>query len=185
MGLGKWMTSLTRSDPTRDWPAGTVSALEFDEASGRLNGIALDAPISAAMALGPADAASGGRDDADLDYHTLGLQVGCFEGVVVHFRVIVDPVTRASAGERAFQPGELTLRTGGRTLRLTRQTTEQDLIAQLGPPVETGPVVGDRVHTFLLERSMIDTYHDTASGRLLELTVCLKADDLAECGGGC
>jgi len=183
MGLGKWMTSLVRSDPTRDWPARAVSALEVDAATGSLSGMALDAPIPAAMVLGPADATSGGSDDPELDYHALGLQVCCFEGVIVHFRVIMDPATRSSERERAFQAGELTLRADGRTLRLTSRTTEKDLIAELGSPFETGRIVDDRVHTFLVERIMIDTYHDASTGRLVELEVCLMAADASESAG--
>lgn len=188
--VGRWMMGFMRDargrsvDPTREWPAAAVSALEFDAESGRLNGIPLDAPIPAAVVLGRADGCSGGAEDPELDYRALGLQVQCYEGVITSFRVIVDPARRESDRDRAFQAGELTLRTRGRSLRLTGATTEADLAAGLGPPVETGPVAGDRVHTFTPGRSLIETYHDPATGRLLELTLCLHADESAQAAGG-
>lgn len=171
------------ADPTRDWPTVSIAGLEFDTASGRLNGVALDEPISAAMALGRADSCSGGAQDFELDYRAVGLQVEAYEGTLTSFRIIVDPARRDSDRDRAFQPGILTLRVGGRSLRLTRDTTETDLIAALGSPIETGPIAGDRVHTFVLERSVVDTYHDPATGRLQELELGLR-DESAEAAGG-
>src|SRR5262252_2208754 len=128
MGLGKWAAGLVQRDPSREWPAGNISWLELDAWSGRLNGVPLEAPVASAQPFGPADQCSGGAGDFDLDYRALGLQVCCFEGSIVHFRVITAPAGRDTPRDRAFQVGELQLRTGGRTLQLTGGLSEKDVM---------------------------------------------------------
>lgn len=157
-------------NPTRDWPERAVSRLEYDMRTHRLNGIPGEAPVELAKQFGRADWFSGGADSPELDYRQLGLQVTCWEGVIASFRVILQPTSRHSRRDRAFQAADLTLiAPNGTSCRLWGNTTEEDLIAMLGTPFETGPIGEDRVHTFLVEGNHIDSYHDAITGQLLEL----------------
>jgi hypothetical protein len=159
-------------NPTRDWPETAFTRLEYDLRSGRLNGIAADTPIDTARVFGKADWFSGGPD---LDYRRLGLQIGCFDGTICNFRVILQPASRHSRRDRAFQTADFTLiAPSGKTCRLWGNTSEQDLLALLGTPFETGPIVGDRVHTFIVNGTCIDSYHDEITGQLLELILTLQ-----------
>ena len=165
-------------NPTRDWPAATVSRLEYDMRSHCLNGIPVGAPIAAAHPLGRADWFAGGAENPDLDYRPLGVQVECFDDVITSFRVILRPESRHSDRDRAFKAADLTLvAPNGSRSRLTGRTTEADLVAILGTPVETGPVAGDRVHTFVTAGNFIDSFHDPATGELLEISLGLSASE--------
>ncbi|HKQ57313.1 MAG TPA: hypothetical protein VJY35_05560 [Candidatus Eisenbacteria bacterium] len=163
-------------NPTRDLPATTFRALAYDLRNRSLNGVPLDASFSVAAPFGKADWFSG-MDDPDLDYRALGLQIGTFQGLVASFRIIVDPAACGDPRERAFRPGALSLSMpGGGQLEISNRTREEDLIAALGAPAETGSIVGAKVHSFVVAGQRIDSYHHPSSGRLRELTICLSGE---------
>jgi hypothetical protein len=104
--------------------------------------------------------------------------VECYEECIVEFRVIMDPASRGSREHRKFKPAQLSLKGLDGSLHiLSRETTEQAVMALFGRPDESGPVGEDRVHTFILGGNFIDTYHSPVSGRLMELTLSLAAED--------
>ena len=163
-------------NPTRDLPVSTFKGLAYDLRTRTLNGVALEASFAAAAPFGRADWFSG-LDDPDLDYRALGLQIGTFQGMVASYRVIVDPAACGDARERAFRPAALSLSTpGGARLEISSRTREEDLIAALGAPVETGAIIGAKVHSFVVAGQRIDSFHHPASGRLRELTICLAGE---------
>jgi hypothetical protein len=163
-------------NPTRGLPVSTFKGLAYDLRTLSLNGVPLEASFSAAAPFGKADWFSG-IDDPDLDYRALGLQIGSFQGTIGSFRMIVDPAACSEARERAFRPAILSLSMpGGARLEISNRTREEDLIAALGAPDESGPIAGAKVHTFVVAGQRVDTYHDPATGRLRELTICLAAD---------
>ncbi|HKQ57314.1 MAG TPA: hypothetical protein VJY35_05565 [Candidatus Eisenbacteria bacterium] len=169
-------------NPTRDWPECTFTRLEYDLRTGRLNGLAPDGPIDGARVFGKADWFSGRAESPDFDYRRLGLQIGCYTGTICNFRVILQPASRHGARDRAFQAADFTLiAPNGKTCRLWGNTSEQDLIALLGAPIETGPIVNDRVHTFSVNGTSIDSHHDEITGQLLELTLTLE-DPMVDVG---
>jgi hypothetical protein len=53
---------------------------------------------------------------------------------------------------------------------------QDSLIELFGLPFETGPVVDDRVHTFIVGGNSINTYHAQESGRFVEVTLALSID---------
>jgi hypothetical protein len=179
-----WVTHLIElanvlfANPTRGWPRCTMSRLEYNLASRSLNGIQVESPSDQARVFGPADWFTGKDDDLHLDYRRLGLQVECFDGVITSFRAILLPQLRPSGRDHAFRPADLTL-TGfsGSDLTLSSQTTDRDLSAALGAPIETTWVGADRWHAFVAHGNLIESYHDKLSGSLLEIVFGLAVDD--------
>ena len=172
----EWMVHLVRatrarfSNPTRGWPPCAVSRLEYDMRLRRLNGIPFEAPIGAAKVFGRTHLFSGGDERLDLDYRKLGLQIGCYEGAITSFRAVLRPENRRSARDRGFRAADLTLiGLNGSRCRLWGNTTEEDLVALLGSPIATLPIGAERVHTFVVERNHIESYHDAITGLLLDI----------------
>jgi hypothetical protein len=165
------------SNPTRRWPPCSVSELTFELAAHRLCGVPIGASLAEARVFGPADRLVGVPPEYGLLYYKLGLEVDRFEGRIVNFRIVMDPASRALYWERRCTPARLLLRMldGSRHV-LSRETSEASLLELFGRPLETGPVGGDRVHSFRVDGNFIDSYHATDSGRLVELTLCLAAD---------
>lgn len=172
------LTNVLFANPTRGWPRCTMSRLEYDLAAKSLNGIQVESPSDHARAFGPADWFTGKDDDLHLDYRRLGLQVECFDGVITSFRAILLPPLRLTGRDQAFRPADLTL-TGisGSDLKLSSRTTDRDLSAALGSPIETAWVGSDRWHAFLAHGNLIESYHDKLSGALLEIVFGLAVDD--------
>lgn len=163
------------SNPTRQWPLRTVSWLLFDMTTHALNGVSIEAPLSSARVFGPAEGI-GPWEDTSLLYYSLGLQVDSGEGHIVSFRIVMDPSRRTSPSDRRFSPATLEITTrGGIHRTLSRDTHERELFGLFGPPVETGPVLDERTHTFLVDGNFIDTFHDQESGCLVEMELGVTA----------
>jgi len=162
-------------NPTRNWPPGSVSSLSFNMARHELNGVAVEAPFENARAFGPADHVDR-LAGIDIRYYGLGLEIGSWEGVITHFRLVMDPASRRTRWEQRCRPATLMLSSGAGFSRLSRDTSENDVIRLFGATFETGPVGDDRVHTFITGGNYIDTYHDPTTGRLVEIDLGLTND---------
>ena len=163
-------------NPTRQWPVRQVSRLVFDLTGHTLCGVRIGAPIAEARAFGPADRIIGPSSAPDLLYYSLGLHLECFEGSIVGVRLIMDPRSRDISWDRCFTPASLVLQTADDSVHtVSRQTCEKDLFVLFGQPAETGPVCSDRVHTFVVEGNVVDSFHAPTSGLLTELTITIAA----------
>jgi hypothetical protein len=157
-------------NPTRDWPATALSQLSYDMRHCALNGFRVDARFEVLRPLGSADWFSRSGPSLDLYYYRLGLIVGLWDKQVTSFEVIVDPKQCPDRAAHSFAPGRVTLVTLTERRRdLTRTTTEAEVLDLLGAPAETGPVLDQRVHTFIAAGNFIDTYHDPSTGRLVRI----------------
>jgi hypothetical protein len=148
-----------------------LSRLELDAHKARMNGVALESSAQSAVTFGPASQILGTKSDPVLGYPGLGLEVECYQELIVGFRVIMDPRSRGDLYRR-WQPAVLDLRSpNGASHVLSPDTHERQMFALLGRPVETGPVVGDRVHTFVVRRCLILSFHAPDTGLLTELLI--------------
>jgi hypothetical protein len=155
--------------PTRHWPAGSVTRLSYDLRHRALCGVPIDAHLEALRSFGPADWFSRHGEGLDLYYYRFGLVVGLWQGHITSFEVILDPHANPEPWH-SFTPGRLTILTLADLRRdLTRTTGQQEVLALLGRPFKTGPVAGQRVHTFITAGNFIDTYHDPNTGRLVRI----------------
>lgn len=163
-------------NPTKRWPPCSITELTFELSTHSLCGVRIDAPLGEASAFGPADRLLGVPPWYDLLYFGLGLQVDQFEAGIVGFRILVDPESRSHRWERRCVPARLQVQMldGSRQV-LSRDTSEEAMLGVFGSPLETGPVCGDRVHTFRAGGALIGSHHEPKSGRLVELTICLAA----------
>jgi hypothetical protein len=59
----------------------------------------------------------------------------------------------------------------GRAHSLNERTTLRDLSPYLGKPVESDKVGDDIVHTFILKKNYIDTFHHSVTGQLLHVEI--------------
>jgi hypothetical protein len=59
----------------------------------------------------------------------------------------------------------------GQAHSLTEKTTLRDLTSYLGKPIESDNVGDDMVHTFILKKNYIDTYHHPVTGQLLHVEI--------------
>jgi hypothetical protein len=163
-------------NPTRRWSPSSVTELTFELARHSLCGVPINAPLDDACLFGPADRLLGVSPGYDLLYYKLGLQVDQFADEIASFRVLVDPGSRPHYWERRCVPARLQVEMlDGSQYVLSRETTEASILGLFGPPLETGPIGDDRVHTFRAGGNLIDSYHESESGRLVELTICLAA----------
>jgi len=175
--LSEWANVLF-ANPTRGWPACTMTALEYDLRSGSMNGIRVESPSDHARSFGRADWFTGKDEDLHLDYRRLGLQVECFDGVITSFRVVLRPDTRPATRDQKFRPAALTLIDRlGEAIRFSALTTNRDLAERLGAPIETDRVGEDRWHAFRVGSNLIESYHDLRSGQLLEIVFGLAIDE--------
>lgn len=176
-GLIEW-ANVAFANPTRGWPRCTMSGLEYDLRAGSMNGIRVESPSDHARSFGRADWFTGKDEELHLDYHRLGLQVECSDGVITSFRVVLQPDVRPAARDRKFRPAELTLiGPHGEPVKLSPLTTNRDLAASLGNPIDTGRVDGERWHAFRVGGNLIESYHDLSSGVLLEIVFGLAIDE--------
>jgi hypothetical protein len=160
-------------NPTKGWPPRRVTELIFDVAARSLSEVRIDAPVHAARMFGPADRLTGVSPDYDLLYYALGLEIGQFRGNIASFRLLTEPTTRVSYWERRCMPARLQVQgTDGSRHVLSQETTEASVLRFFGNPLETGPVAGERVHSFRVGGNLFDTHHDQESSRLVELTIC-------------
>jgi hypothetical protein len=96
--------------------------------------------------------------------------LGPWQGEITSFEVILDPKLCPDRDWHPSTPGRLTILTPAELRRdLSRTTSEQEVLGLLGIPFETGPVIGQRVHTFITAGNFIDTYHDPDTGRLVRI----------------
>ncbi len=162
------------SNPTRRWPRAAVERMELDLPAGRLNGIPLGGPLDALRSLGPATGiARIGRVGLDLHYSHLGLEVGLWEGEIVHFRLMMSP--SAWFRPTPFTPAAVhVVVPGGRSFLLGRETTERALREWLGPPAsaeETDVYGPSRSLSFHVGRCLVDAFTDLPGGRVIEIEV--------------
>jgi len=138
-----------------------------------LNGIRLDAPWQELKVFGPADAIESGvtrLDGPDLSFHALGLKIESYEGRVVSAAVVTDGSARPDGRHRRMASGRLTVVGSGLPAsEITKETHERDLFSMFGAPVETGPIVGEPVHTFAVKCAFVLTFHDPATGYVREV----------------
>jgi hypothetical protein len=132
--------------------------------------VPLDAPLEALKSFGPADWFDGDNEDLGLYYYQLGLIVGLWQGEIVSFEVLLDPRLCPDRAWHPFAAGRLTMRSTAELPRdFTATTSEREVLSLLGAPSETGPIQGQRVHTFIVAGNFIDTYHDPESRRLVRI----------------
>jgi hypothetical protein len=156
-------------NPTRGWPPRRVQRLEFTPAEASLNGIPLGAPIDAAEALGPVDDLTPRVVGPSFVYDELGLVVGCRDGKIRDFRVIMDPASREQ-WVRRVRPGVLTVRMpDGSSHRVSRDTSEHTLFALFGAPTYSGTMADDWSYTFRVGPQEFHTFHDPGSHALVEI----------------
>lgn len=165
-------------NPTRGWPPAQPGRLELDLVAGTLNGIALGGPLEALRPLGPSSGFSRiGRGDFDLHYGGLGLEVGFWEGEIVHFRFILSPA--AWFTPTPFTPSSLRIVVpGGRSFLLGAETTERALGDWLGPPddAKVTDVFGpSRSLSFQTGRCVVDAFSDLPTGRVIDFEVSERA----------
>ena len=175
-------------NPTREWPARAITRLDFDVDQCRLNGIALDAPWQDLKVFGPADEVAfplSRKDGPDLSFHAIGLAIESYQGRIVTASVITDGSSRPGGRHKRMRPGALTI-TGLHLppYEITKATHEQDLFRLFGMPVETGPIVGEPMHTFAVKRSFVNTYHDPSTGHVREVLVSERGDKNVTQGPG-
>jgi hypothetical protein len=157
-------------NPTREWPASSITQLSYDMRRRALCGVPVDAHFEALRTFGLADWFSRHEEGLDLYYYRLGLIVGLFQDQITSFEVILDPQLCPDRDWHPLKPGRLTILTPAELRRdLSRTTSEQEILGLLGAPFETGPVIGQRVHTFITAGNFIDTYHDPDTGRLVRV----------------
>jgi len=160
----------------RGWTPKGLLRLAYDLDEQSVNGVPIGAAIEAARALGRPDYLSSGPDP-DMSYYRLGLQVDCYEGEIVGFRLVLDPVGRAVRRDHSFHPGRIILRgVGALEFEVSPATHERDFIARFGQPVETRTVGNDRVQTFLVVGNCIETFHDPSTGLVVEVEFAAAAD---------
>jgi hypothetical protein len=156
--------------PTRSWPPTAVPHLFYDMGTRALCGVPVDAPLEALKCFGPADWFYGNNEDLDLYYYQLGLIVGLWQGEIVSFEVLLHPELCPGRAWHPFAAGRLTLCSAADVQRdPTGTTSEREVLSLLGAPAETGPIQGQRVHSFIVAGNFIDTYHDPESGRLVRI----------------
>jgi hypothetical protein len=157
-------------NPTRDWPASSISQLSYDMRERGSCGVAVDARLEALKSFGAADWFSRYGEGLDLYYYRLGLVVGLWRDHITSFEVILDPQLCPDYAWHAFAPGRLKICTLENVRRdLTRTTGEGEVLTLLGVPSETGPVLNQRVHTFITAENFIHTYHHPDTGRLVRI----------------
>ncbi len=157
-------------NPTRAWPLGSVTQLSYDMRRRALCGVSVDAHLEALRTFGLADWFSRHEEVLHLYYYRLGLVVGLWQDEITSFEVILDPQLCPDLDWHPFTPGRLTIVTPAELRRdLSRTTSEQETLGLLGAPSETGPVMGQRVHTFITAGNSIDTCHDPDTGRLVRV----------------
>jgi hypothetical protein len=104
--------------------------------------------------------------------------VECCDGVITSFRAVMQPDVRPAPRDQRFRPAELTLIDArGEAVKLNGLTTNRDLAAALGHPIDTSRVGGDRWHAFRVGGNLIESYHDLGSGVLLEIVFGLAVGD--------
>jgi hypothetical protein len=166
--------------PTRSWPPGFLRHLSFDMRDRALSGVPLDARLDTLKSFGPADWFRGDEESLELYYYRLGLIVSLWHGDIVSFEILLDPELCPDRSWHPFVAGRLTLLTPAELRRdLTRTTNEREVLGLLGVPTETGPVLGQRVHTFITAGNFIDTYHDPETGRLVRIELSEAGPDSA------
>jgi len=67
----------------------------------------------------------------------------------------------------------------GRAHSLNESTTLRDLTTYLGKPVWSDKVGGDMVHTFILKKNHIETYHHPVTGQLFHIEI-VEADETSQ-----
>jgi len=159
-------------NPTANWPQMGQQELIYDLRLMTINGYCLNSRLELAEQFGKcAYTKRLGKEYLDLFYPDSGL---ILQFASSELMAIIAIVSRDSYHVRADKMGVgkiSIIDISGRTHSLNERTTLRDLVPYLGKPIESDEVGDDIVHTFILKKNCIDTYHHPVTGQLLHVEI--------------
>jgi hypothetical protein len=160
-------------NPTTDWPEAGKQVLAYDLRRQSINGYCLNSGIELARQFGKCKYVKRlGKEYLDLFYPDSGLILQFASEELMAITAIVSPASFHVSRDK-MGVGEMTIiDTSGQNHSLNEATTLKDLVSYLGKPVDSGTVGKDMVHTFNIERNVIDSYHHSITGQLLHVEIC-------------
>ena len=172
------------SNPTANWPQMGQQELIYDLRLMTINGYCLNSRLELAEQFGKcAYTKRLGKEFLDLFYPDSGLILKFASSELWAINAIV---SRDSfhVRDNKMGVGKISIiDISGRAHSLNERTTLRDLTTYLGKPVESDKVgddIGDEiVHTFILKKNHIETYHHPVTGRLLDIEI-VEADETSQ-----
>ena|GEM_PF-3792290 len=160
-------------NPTSSWQYMGQQNLTYDLRSQAINGYCLNSRLELAAQFGKCSYVKrAGKEFLDLFYPDSGLilQFAAEELMAITAIVSVDSF---HVKEDKMSVGKFSIiDISGRFHSLNEGSTLQDLISYLGEPFESGKVGNDMVHTFIIQKNLINSYHNPLTGRLLHIEIC-------------
>ena len=164
-------------NPTANWPQMGRQELIYDLRLMTINGYCLNSKLELAEQFGKcAYTKRLGKEYLDLFYPDSGL---ILQFASSELMAIIAIVSRDSfhVREDKMGVGKISIiDISGRAHSLNESTTLRDLTTYLGKPVWSDKVGGDMVHTFILKKNHIETYHHPVTGQLLDIEI-VEADE--------
>jgi hypothetical protein len=160
-------------NPTANWPQAGRQDLTYDLRQRAINGYCLKSKLELATQFGKcAYVKRSGKEFLDLFYPASGLILEFASEELMGIVVIVSPDS-FHVREDKMGVGKLAITDlAGRNQALIDRTRLEDVVSYLGEPFESGKVGDDMVHTFIRRKNLIDTYHNSRTGQLLQIEIC-------------
>ena len=167
-------------NPTANWPQMGQQELIYDLRLMTINGYCLNSRLELAEQFGKcAYTKRLGKEYLDLFYPDSGL---ILQFASSELMAIIAIVSRDSfhVREDKMGVGKISIiDISGRAHSLNESTTLRDLTTYLGKPVWSDKVGGDMVHTFILKKNHIETYHHPVTGQLFHIEI-VEADETSQ-----
>jgi hypothetical protein len=167
-------------NPTANWPQMGQQELIYDLRLMAINGYCLNSRLELAEQFGKcAYTKRLGKEFLDLFYPDSGLILQFASRELMAITAIV---SRDSfhVRENKMGVGKISIiDISGRAHSLNESTTLRDLTTYLGKSVESDKVGDDMVHTFILKKNYIDTYHHPVTGQLFHVEIA-EADETSQ-----
>lgn len=159
-------------NPTADWQYIGQQHLTYNLRIRALNGYCLNSKLELARQFGKcAYVKSVGREFLDLYYPDSGLILQFATEELMAITVIAS-LDSFHVKEDRMGIGKLSIiDISGGVNPLNEKTTLKNLITYFGKPFESGKVGEDMVHTFIIQKNLINSYHNSLSGRLLHIEI--------------
>jgi hypothetical protein len=163
-------------NPTAEWPPQSKRELVYDLRSCSVNGLKLGGAFNDARPFGQCDDFTRSDKFLDLFYRQSGLSLEFASDQLIGVDFVV--------GRDSFQVKEHKMGVSfpaiidgdGQRHVLTDSSTLQDLTSCFGKPVESAPAGDDMVHSFMILKNFVESYHNRNSCKLLYLEICETND---------
>jgi hypothetical protein len=163
-------------NPTTEWPPHSKRELVYDLRSRSVNGLKLGGAFTDARTFGQCDDFTRSDEYIDLFYRQSGLSLEFAADQLIGIVFVVGQDSFKVKEQKMGVSFPAIIDGDGKRHVLTDSSTLQDLTSCFGRPVESAPVGDGMVHSFIILKNVVDSYHDRNSGKLLHLEICETND---------